>query len=67
MEEIFPDDPWRRVMGYRVINELGPRVQHFDVTGIVNEIVDRLGFIDIPDEIDPTVFEEICDRHRKSL
>jgi hypothetical protein len=66
-EEIFPDDPWRRIMAYRVINQLGERVQHLDVKGIVNEIVERLGFVDIPDEIDPAVFEEIVDRHRKSL
>lgn len=66
-DEIFPDDPWRRVLAYQVINLLGERVQYFDIPGVVNEIVDRLGFVDVPTEIDPDVLVHIMENHRQSL
>lgn len=61
----FPD-LGRMVLEIQVGHRLGDRATSFDVPGVVNEIVDRLGFPDL-DEIDPLVFEEILDRHRKAL
>jgi hypothetical protein len=60
----FPD-LGRMVLEITVTHRLGDRVPFFDVPGIVNTIVDRLGFVDM-DEIDPLVFEEILDGNRKN-
>lgn len=61
---LFPNDPWRRVIAVVVVDRLGERAEFFDVEGVVNAIVDRLGFVDV-DEIDPLVFDEILDGNRK--
>ncbi len=66
MSEIFPDDPWRRIIAYAVLDRLGDRASYFDIPGVVNTIVDRLGFVDM-DEIDPAVFDEILDQNRKPM
>jgi hypothetical protein len=49
-----------------VTHQLGDRATCFDVPGIVNTIVDRLGFVDL-ETIDPQVFEHILDSNRKPL
>lgn len=57
-------DLGRQVLQAQVEYALGNRAVHFDVSGVVKGIVDRLGFLDV-DEIDPLVFEEILDRNRR--
>lgn len=60
----FPD-LGRMVLEITVGHQLGDRATYFDVPGVVNTIVDRLGFVDL-DEIDPLVFEEILDSNRRT-
>lgn len=61
----FPD-LGRMVLEADVTHHLGDRVQYSDVSGIVNTIVDRGGFLDL-DEIDPLVLEEILDQNRRQV
>lgn len=59
-------NPWKTVLVITVNDRLGDRATYFDVPGVVDSIVDRLGFVDL-DEIDPAVFEEILDHNRRTL
>lgn len=59
-------DVGRMVLEDTVTHQLGDRATCFDVPGIVNTIVDRLGFVDL-ETIDPQVFEHILDSNRKPL
>lgn len=61
----FPD-LGRMVLEIQVGEQLGDRAPYFDIPGVVNTLVDRLGFVDL-DEIDPLVLEEILDQNRKSV
>jgi hypothetical protein len=61
----FPD-LGRRVLEAVVLAHLGNRADFYDVSGVVNTIVDRVGFVDM-NEIDPLVLEEILDQNRKSV
>lgn len=61
----FPD-LGRMVLEIQVGHQLGDRASYFDIPGVVNGIVDRLGFLDL-DDIDPLVLEEILDQNRKSV
>lgn len=59
-------NPWKTVLRFSLGMYLGERAAYFDLPGAVDEIVNRLEFLD-PEEIDPLVLEEILDHNRKSL
>lgn len=64
--DVNQPNPWKTVLQFAMCRHLGERAAYFDLPGVVDEVVNQLGYLD-PGEIDPLVLEEILDHNRKSL